>query len=107
MPAVGPSHHTCEHLRSRTTNYNGFSGGLWQWRNLMLDPDQIIQQQDLLKTHRITLHHCLKQQAMLGRAYAPPAISHCIEEARKEIHRIKLALRSQGVQVDDYIDDQL
>ncbi|MFL5802189.1 MAG: hypothetical protein ACJ8CR_10675 [Roseiflexaceae bacterium] len=62
----------------------------------MLDQDRIDQQLQLLTTHRRTLAHYLKQQAMLGETYSPPAVTHGIEGARKSIHQIKAILRSHG-----------
>jgi hypothetical protein len=72
----------------------------------MPDQDQIAQQQRLLEVYRQTLAHYLGQFAMLGSAYAPPAITHGIREAREEIRHVKAALRGWGVPIEDLPDDQ-
>lgn len=66
---------------------------------------EIADQQNLLTTHRRTLAHYLKQQASLGEAFAPPAVTHGISEARSNIRRIKGILRSWNVRVEDHPDD--
>lgn len=71
----------------------------------MLSPEEIAEQQQLLVTHRRTLAIYLKQQAMLGRAYSPPALINGIEEARNNIRRIKRRLNAAGVVIPDDPDD--
>lgn len=72
----------------------------------MQDQNEIVDQLDLLKTHRRTLAHLLQQQAMLGKSFAPPGVSHGILEARESIHRIKVTLRQRDVQVEDQPNDE-
>jgi hypothetical protein len=48
----------------------------------------------------------LKQQARHTTAYTPPAIEHGIDEARKNIRRVKKILHGWGVSVVDYPDDE-
>jgi len=67
--------------------------------------EEINHQQTLLRTHRRSLAHYLKQQATLGEAFAPPAVAHGITEARENISRIKQILRSWNVSVEDHFDD--
>ena len=71
----------------------------------MSSTEYIQQLQERLKTWRGTLAHHLNQQAIIGSAHVPPATTHGISEARKEIARIKAALRKMGVSVDDLPDD--
>ncbi|HEU5099528.1 MAG TPA: toll/interleukin-1 receptor domain-containing protein, partial [Roseiflexaceae bacterium] len=71
----------------------------------MATPEQIVQQQRLLETHRSTLSARLNQQAMLGVAHTPPEVVHDIREARASIERIKDTLRSWGVALEDHPDD--
>jgi WD40 repeat protein len=75
------------------------------WVNPMADQEEIAQQLELLRAHRATLAHSLKQQALLGAAYAPPAIAHSIATARAAIARCKAALRGWGVAVEDLPGD--
>jgi hypothetical protein len=72
----------------------------------MLDQETIAQQLDLLTAHRRTLATLLQQQALLGIAYTPPAVSYGITEARAEVARIKEALREGGVAVEDKPNDE-
>jgi hypothetical protein len=72
----------------------------------MLSPEEIDEQQKLLATYRHTLAIYLKQRAMIGHAYSPPALITGIEEARGNIKRIKAALRGGGVVVPDDPDDE-
>src|SRR4051794_23951049 len=67
--------------------------------------EEIIAQQELLKTHRLTLHQYLNRQAMLGIAHAPPEIAHGIQLTRKHIRNIKQILRVWGQVVEDMPDD--
>src|SRR5262245_6836479 len=62
-------------------------------------------QQKLLATHRRTLMGYLNQQAKLSEAFAPPAVSDGIYEARANIQRIKGILRSWGAPAEDLPDD--
>jgi restriction system protein len=71
----------------------------------MPNQEAIEQQQQLLATHRRTLAHWLQQQAQHGTAYAPPAVTHGIRDARAEIARIKDILRNWKVDVEDLPDD--
>ena len=66
---------------------------------------EIDQQLELLKTHRSTLAHYLRQQAQMGSVNIPPSMAHGIADARDNIRRIKHTLRDWGVAVDDYPDD--
>lgn len=68
--------------------------------------EEIADQQSLLSTHRRTLAHFLKQRAALGDAFAPPAVTHGIHEARNHIHRIKGVLQQWGFAIDDHPDDE-
>lgn len=68
--------------------------------------DEIREQYDLLQTHRRTLAHHLKQQAIQGSGFAPPTTTHGIYDARTAIARIKKTLREWNVAVDDHPDDE-
>jgi outer membrane protein assembly factor BamB len=68
--------------------------------------EDIAQQQQLLAAHRRTLAHYLMQQAALGTANTPPAVTHGIREARDNIRRIKQFLRDRGVAVANHPDDE-
>jgi tetratricopeptide (TPR) repeat protein len=72
----------------------------------MPNADDTADRQQLLATHRRTLAHYLNQQAMLGPAYAPPALAHGIAEAREQIRQLKVALRDWGVAVEDLPGDE-
>jgi hypothetical protein len=72
----------------------------------MLSPEEIAEQQQLLAAHRRTLAIYLKQQAMIGRAYSPPALINGIEDARSTIRRIKRTLTAAGVTVPNDPDDE-
>src|SRR5262245_33830270 len=63
-------------------------------------------QMELLKSHRQTLMHYLSQQAILGKAHAPPEVTAGIKNARENIDRIKTTLRGWGVAVEDHPDDE-
>jgi hypothetical protein len=69
------------------------------------DPAEIEQLRDLLKAHRATMAHYLKQRAIFSEAYAPPSVLHGIGEAREQIGRIKAALREHGAPVEDFLID--
>lgn len=71
----------------------------------MASPEQIKQQQVMLRNHRDTLASLLQQQAIFGTAYTPPSVIHGIREARENIARIKQILRGWGVTVEDLPDD--
>jgi hypothetical protein len=71
----------------------------------MINKEEIAQQERLLEIHRRTIAHYLKQRALLGVAFAPPAIAHGIHEACEEISHIKTFLISQGVSVTDHVND--
>jgi len=69
------------------------------------NPDDIADQLELLAAHRSTLAEFLKQQALLGMAYAPPGIANGIRFARNAIKQIKATLRDWGAEVEDLPDD--
>jgi hypothetical protein len=71
----------------------------------MLDQEAIQEQLTLLRAHRRTLAHYLKQRALHGKEYEPPSVAHGIVEAREEIQRIKTLLRENGVMVEDEPSD--
>ena len=68
--------------------------------------EDIDNEQTLLASHRRTLAHYLRQQALLGTARTPPEVTHGIHESRQAIQRIKTVLRSWHVAVDDLPDDE-
>jgi hypothetical protein len=72
----------------------------------MLSPEEIAEQQKLLATYRRTLAIYLKQRAMIGQAYSPPALITGIEETRSNIKRIKATLKAGGTVVPDDPDDE-
>jgi tetratricopeptide (TPR) repeat protein len=72
----------------------------------MSDPQDIEQQQELLRSWRQTLVHQQRRRAMLGEAHTPPEVAHGIAEARAAIGRIKATLRGWGAAVDDHPDDE-
>lgn len=61
--------------------------------------------QQLLATHRQTIHHYTNQYAMHGSAYVPPFIIHGIREACSSVRRIKDALSESGVVVEENFND--
>jgi hypothetical protein len=67
----------------------------------MPDQQTISEYQNLLHAHRRTLRQLLKQEALSGEAFVPPAVTNGIADARAEIARLKAELRSWGVAVDD------
>src|SRR5262245_17156448 len=71
----------------------------------MPSQEEIDNQLERLKNHRYTLAGFLTQQALLSVAYTPPGVANGIRAARDEIRRIKAVLRSWGVSVEDYPDD--
>jgi serine/threonine protein kinase len=68
--------------------------------------EDIDNEQERLASHRRTLAHYLKQQALLGTAHTPPGVAHGIYESRQAIQRIKAVLRSWNVAVDDIPNDE-
>ena len=72
----------------------------------MTDADDTTSLQDLLAAHRRTLAVLLRQVAIHGTANAPPAQISSIAEARREIARLKAALRDAGVAVEDQVGDE-
>jgi hypothetical protein len=66
----------------------------------------IANQQQLLAAHRRTLATLRTQQATFTSAYAPPAVSAGIAEARAEIRRCKAILAGWGVAVEDLPGDE-
>jgi hypothetical protein len=71
------------------------------------DPDESIQQRELLAAYRRTLAHLLQQAAQYGGvSFAPPETANGIAMARSEIQRIKASLHINGVVfVDDPNDE--
>jgi hypothetical protein len=63
--------------------------------------DDITSLQEQLAAHRRTLAVYLRQLANLGVEHAPPSVHNGIVEARREIARLKAALRDAGVAVVD------
>jgi hypothetical protein len=74
---------------------------------MMLSPEAIVEQQNLLATHRRTLAIYLQQIAESGTAHSPPSLLHGITETRNNIDRIKGILRAASVEVEDYPDDDI
>jgi hypothetical protein len=68
--------------------------------------EEIIGQQELLGTYRLTLHHYLVRLAKVSTANATPEIAHGIIEARENILRVKKTLREWDVFVEDNPDDE-
>ncbi len=71
-----------------------------------VDQDAIDRQMELLRVQRSRLSDLLLQEAMQGAAWAPPAVSGGIREARAAIKKIKSTLRGWGVVVDNHPDDE-
>src|SRR4051812_35734666 len=71
----------------------------------MPDQEDIAAQQALLQMHRQTLDVLLKQQALLGEPYAPPAIVNGIRIARDSIAQIKQVLHDWGAPAKDLPSD--
>ena len=59
-----------------------------------------------LDLQRGTLSHYLGQLAITGSAYALPAVTAGIREARAEIRRLKAQLRALGQAAEDQLDDE-
>src|SRR5215213_2821424 len=72
----------------------------------MPDKEAIENQLQLLAAYRRTLVQYLKQQAMIGTTYIQPGVTQGIHEARQHIKRIKNTLKSWGVDVEDWPDDE-
>lgn len=72
----------------------------------MPSQEDIRVRRERLKKHRNTLAVYLNQFAIHGSANAPPSILHGIREAREGISQVKQTLRSWGVSVEDYPDDE-
>lgn len=70
-----------------------------------LTAEQVVQQLQLLTTHRRTLQIYLQQQAEIGKAYSPPSLVNGIYDTRGNIQRIKAVLRAANVVVADEPDD--
>jgi TIR domain len=68
--------------------------------------EDINDKKELLAIHRQNLEQYLKQQAMLGTAFAPPMVTNGIREERNNIRRVKEILRDWKQQVDDHPDDE-
>ena len=71
----------------------------------MTDDDTTSLQEQLV-AHRRTLATLLRQVATHTAAYAPPAQISGIVEARREIARLKAALRNAGVVIEDQAGDE-
>jgi len=69
-------------------------------------PEDIEDQQSLLRTHRRNLGHYLRQQAQWGQTLVPAAIVNSIDEERDEIRHIKEILRGWGVVIADHPNDE-
>lgn len=67
---------------------------------------EIDEQQKLLATHRKTLAILLQQKAKHTSIYVPPATEHGIDEARQDIQKIKMILRSWDIVVEDHPEDE-
>jgi hypothetical protein len=67
--------------------------------------DEIDHQQNLLATHRRTLRVWFQQKANYSFA-TPPYVLEAIRQDRAAIRRIKEILRSWGIHVEDYPDDE-
>ncbi len=72
----------------------------------MHSQEDIRHQQNLLEIHRRNLAQYIKQQGLIGEAFAPPMIVNGIRESRENIQRIKGILRGWGEQVADHVDDE-
>src|SRR5262245_57097750 len=72
---------------------------------MKLSPEEIVQQQELLRTNRQRLNARLGQLARYGRSDSPPNVITDIDEARYNIARIKKLLRDNQVIVADHPDD--
>ena len=67
--------------------------------------DELRPLQERLQFYRDALAHYLKQRAILGEAFEPQGVPAGIREARREIARLKAALRARGLSVADHVDD--
>jgi len=68
--------------------------------------EEILQQQQLLKSHRDRLAVRITQEAMVGAAHAAPDVIQDIVDARTQIQRIKNLLRSWHIVVEDHPNDE-
>jgi hypothetical protein len=71
----------------------------------MTDVNDTTSLQEQLVAHRERLATLLRQVAIHGASYAPPAQISGIAEARREIAQLKAALRDAGVVIQDEIGD--
>src|SRR4030095_3335749 len=71
----------------------------------MRNQSEIAQQQGLLATYRRRLAYHLEQRAIYGAA-APFSLAADIRQGRDNIQRIKAVLRSWGVVVEGFPDDE-
>jgi len=71
----------------------------------MPSQEDIRHQQTLLEIHRRNLAQYIKQQGLIGEAFAPPMIVNGIRESRENIQRIKGILRGWNVSIDDLPDE--
>jgi hypothetical protein len=83
----------------------GVTHATFQGRSMSLDQETIEQQLSLLATHRRTLAHLLRQKAIFG-IFTPPYIAHGIDEARGNIARLIVELRTAGVTVENVPGDR-
>ena len=72
----------------------------------MPSQEDIRHQLGLLEIHRRNLAQYLKQQGLVGEAFAPPMITNGIRMERENITRIKGILRGWGEQIKDHADDE-
>lgn len=74
----------------------------------MVTREEIEEQKALLAAHRETLTIYLRRLARLGGiAQAPPEVIRGIEEAQKNISRIKSILRSWNISIEDHPNDTM
>jgi predicted NACHT family NTPase len=72
----------------------------------MPSQDDIQGQQSLLEQHRRTLQVYLEQRAALGKAHISPGVANGIDDARRDIRRIKVYLRNWEIAVEDLPNDE-
>lgn len=72
----------------------------------MSETEDVAQQQKLLATYRRTLALYLEQLAQQGKAFATPGLLSNIIEAQDNIRYLKMRLRNQGIEVEDFHIDE-